>query len=220
MTSFNCCIKRLVTTCHSLSRDSPLFLVQLPIKQQWVQLVDLDKCLLGGREGIVSSESCFVDCLKVFYAVYCLVAECFWKKGSETMLTTSSNGQFGPEAPKEVAPATVFPSDVTLHRVQAGSTPFSVTSSMLLLQTQLPRVESRRGTNSDRAPPQVVIMGMPTSAERLADSGVKSRALNNQSDFVRLCGFTTNSNLVTAVKGGRDAFSLVLKARHVRVRTR
>nr|CAD7397955.1 unnamed protein product [Timema cristinae] len=41
----------------------------------------------------------------------------------------------------------------------------------------LPRVESRRGTNSDRAPPQVVIMGMPTSAERLADSGVKSRAL-------------------------------------------
>nr|CAD7195845.1 unnamed protein product [Timema douglasi] len=53
------------------------------------------------------------------------------------MLTTPSNGQFGPEAPKEVAPAAVFPSDVTLHRVQAGSTPFSVTSSMLLLQTQL-----------------------------------------------------------------------------------
>ncbi|CAG2058533.1 unnamed protein product [Timema podura] len=53
------------------------------------------------------------------------------------MLTTPSNGQFGPEAPKEVAPATVFPSDVTLHRVQAGSTPFSVTSSMLLLQTQV-----------------------------------------------------------------------------------
>nr|CAD7432000.1 unnamed protein product [Timema monikensis] len=37
--------------------------------------------------------------------------------------------------------------------------------------------ESRLGTNSDRSPPQVVDMGMPTSAGCLADSGVKSRAL-------------------------------------------
>nr|CAD7261305.1 unnamed protein product [Timema shepardi] len=110
------------------------------------------------------------------------------------MLTTPSNGQFGPEAPKEVAPATVFPSDVTLHRVQAGSTPFSVTSSMLLLQTQ------------------------SLTLSNIVATPLNNR--NNQSDFVRLCGFPTNSNLVTAVKGGRDAFSLVLKARHGRVRAR
>nr|CAD7195548.1 unnamed protein product [Timema douglasi] len=37
--------------------------------------------------------------------------------------------------------------------------------------------ESRRGTNSDRSPPQVVDMGIPASAGRLLDPGVKSRAL-------------------------------------------